>query len=343
MLEGVRRVDHWDRMKDALPPDEARFLPGAAGRPRKALEAITPVIERVQALIDGHRTLDDVVRASGLGRFPTSDAVYELISAGMIHARESPKSAAPAETQELAEDAKVAVEGRSEPRIVCWRQVKVGRPGSAERVPALLQNVSENGARIVVPDPINVASMVYVEFALRKGRGADAVPATVVWTSDDPARLISNTTGIVAGVKFLIRQWRLPDMMVAAALRDSEPELSGEGPDIATVPPIPRGAVVLLRVSGGKTPPDGTALMVDGSDTEAHAHTEFPLEDGELVHILSSGPSGLRADTVPAVVRRPEPLASRHPAPFDYLTHTASLAPVPARPATPEWMGRGGR
>ena len=86
MLEGVRRIDQWSRMKEVLPPENVRLLPVPDGQATGKLEEDTPEIQKVWELIDGQRTLADVVRDSALARFLACDAVYQLLSAGMIKA-----------------------------------------------------------------------------------------------------------------------------------------------------------------------------------------------------------------------------------------------------------------
>ena len=84
MLEGVRRIDHWARMKDVLPPENVLLLPVPEEQARGELEEVTPDIEKVRGMIDGQCTLGDILRDSGLARFPVCDAVYELLNAGLI-------------------------------------------------------------------------------------------------------------------------------------------------------------------------------------------------------------------------------------------------------------------
>ncbi len=84
MLEGARRMDHWERMKDALPPENASLEAVPEEQAQGELEEITPEIEKVRSLIDGQRTLGDIIRESGLAKFLVCDAVYQLMNAGLV-------------------------------------------------------------------------------------------------------------------------------------------------------------------------------------------------------------------------------------------------------------------
>ncbi len=86
MLEGARRMDHWERMKDALPPENVCLVPVPEEQATGELEEVTPEIEKVRSLIDGQRTFGDVIRESGLAKFPVCDAVYQLMNAGLVKA-----------------------------------------------------------------------------------------------------------------------------------------------------------------------------------------------------------------------------------------------------------------
>lgn len=79
IMEGTRRIDEWLEMQKVLPPDDV--LLAVAKSPKVNREEIVLSIEefRILALINGERTLPDLVNLSPMGEFVTYRAVYHLI------------------------------------------------------------------------------------------------------------------------------------------------------------------------------------------------------------------------------------------------------------------------
>lgn len=79
IMEGTRRIDEWMEIEKVLPPDDV--LLAVVKSPKVNLEEIVLSIEefRVLALINGERTLPDLVNLSPMGEFVTYRAVYRLI------------------------------------------------------------------------------------------------------------------------------------------------------------------------------------------------------------------------------------------------------------------------
>ena len=81
ILEGARRIDEWPRIIKAIPSGELVF--------KKKVDAklefdFTPESKRVYDLIDGTRTVNDIIEYSGLGKFRTYSNIFDLLSTDQI-------------------------------------------------------------------------------------------------------------------------------------------------------------------------------------------------------------------------------------------------------------------
>jgi Domain of unknown function (DUF4388)/Type II secretion system (T2SS), protein G len=83
LMEGIRRVDEWPVIHERV-PSRAMVLKvgGRGGRP--APKQIEPNEVKMLDLVDGKRTVQDLVDASGLGEFEAMRALASLVSAGAI-------------------------------------------------------------------------------------------------------------------------------------------------------------------------------------------------------------------------------------------------------------------
>ncbi len=79
IMEGTRRIDEWMEIQKVLPPDNV--LLAVVKSPKVNREEIVLSLEefRILALINGDRTLPDLVNLSPMGEFVTYRAVYRLI------------------------------------------------------------------------------------------------------------------------------------------------------------------------------------------------------------------------------------------------------------------------
>ena len=75
VMEGTRRIDEWMEIQKVLPPDDV--LLSLAKSPKAVQEEITISIDefRVMALINGERTLPDLINVSPMGEFVTCRSV----------------------------------------------------------------------------------------------------------------------------------------------------------------------------------------------------------------------------------------------------------------------------
>jgi len=86
IMEGTRRIDEWVEIQKVLPPDDIILKLNPS--PRAKRDEITMTLEeyRVLSLINGERTMPDLIEASPIGEFVTCRAVYKLIVAGLVQA-----------------------------------------------------------------------------------------------------------------------------------------------------------------------------------------------------------------------------------------------------------------
>ncbi|MBM7842854.1 DUF4388 domain-containing protein [Herpetosiphon giganteus] len=84
IMEGVRRVDEWGRIKDHIPNTDmiARFV----DQPLEKAKSInlTPDEWRIFARINGKDSIKEVISRTGLSEFDVSRIVYGFISAGLV-------------------------------------------------------------------------------------------------------------------------------------------------------------------------------------------------------------------------------------------------------------------
>ncbi|MFH1374671.1 MAG: DUF4388 domain-containing protein [bacterium] len=79
IMEGTRRIDEWLEIQKILPPDDV--LLAIVRSPKINREEIVFSLDefRMLALINGERTLPDLINLSTMGEFVTSRAVYRLM------------------------------------------------------------------------------------------------------------------------------------------------------------------------------------------------------------------------------------------------------------------------
>ena len=84
LLEGARRVDEWGLIEKKIPSMDLVF--DVAKNPDEAGKDVelTPEQKKLIPLIDGLRTVEELVHESGMVEFDTSKALYGLIQAGFV-------------------------------------------------------------------------------------------------------------------------------------------------------------------------------------------------------------------------------------------------------------------
>jgi hypothetical protein len=84
IMEGTRRIDEWMEIQKVLPPDDV--LLQMAKSPKVNREELTISLDefRLLALINGERTLPDLINLSPVGEFVTCRALYRLIVNNLV-------------------------------------------------------------------------------------------------------------------------------------------------------------------------------------------------------------------------------------------------------------------
>lgn len=84
IMEGTRRIDEWMEIQKVLPPDESVLA--LLSSPKVSRGEIVLSLEefRVLALIDGEKTLSELIAVSPMGEFVTCRAVYRLMSGNLV-------------------------------------------------------------------------------------------------------------------------------------------------------------------------------------------------------------------------------------------------------------------
>lgn len=91
IMEGVRRIDEWGRIKDRIPSTDmvVRFLEQPTERVRGV--KLAPEEWRIFARINGRDTLAEIAKKTGLTEFDVARIVYGFLTAGLVEVLRRPK------------------------------------------------------------------------------------------------------------------------------------------------------------------------------------------------------------------------------------------------------------
>ena len=91
IMEGVRRIDEWGRIKDRIPSSDmvVRFV-DQPGEKAKGIQ-LAPEEWRVFARINGRDTLLDIAGKTGLSEFDVCRIVYGFLTAGLVDVIKRPR------------------------------------------------------------------------------------------------------------------------------------------------------------------------------------------------------------------------------------------------------------
>jgi len=86
IMEGTRRIEEWIQIRQILPGDDMRLQ--AVRNPKIKSNTVTMTVDELQLfhLIDGEKSVSELLQASPLSEFCTRKALYNLISSGLIEA-----------------------------------------------------------------------------------------------------------------------------------------------------------------------------------------------------------------------------------------------------------------
>ena len=81
ILEAARRIDEWPRIQETLQSGD--IVLKKVERPELKFTS-SDSDKRLLTLLDGHRSIDDLIEIDGLGKFHTYSTLYKLYSTGQI-------------------------------------------------------------------------------------------------------------------------------------------------------------------------------------------------------------------------------------------------------------------
>jgi tetratricopeptide (TPR) repeat protein len=97
LLEAARRIDEWRKIEHKMPPFETVLIPK-----ENAHEVpLTVQEQQMRELIDGTRSIDEVLRLSEFEFFETCRAIYGLMSAGLLEQPKEPTKKEPVSISEI--------------------------------------------------------------------------------------------------------------------------------------------------------------------------------------------------------------------------------------------------
>jgi hypothetical protein len=84
IMEGTRRIDEWIEIQKVLPPDDVKLK--LTKMPKSGKDEVKLSLDefRILSLINGERSLPDIIEASPIGEFVTLRALYKLIIDGLV-------------------------------------------------------------------------------------------------------------------------------------------------------------------------------------------------------------------------------------------------------------------
>lgn len=109
IMEGMRRIDEWPQIISVLPTLDITFR---VKEDVKVPENIGSEEKRILDIITEYQTLGDLVRISGLGKYMTYQAIYNLIRMDILT-----KSKKPARKKKVQEKKKTQIDSRL---IISW-------------------------------------------------------------------------------------------------------------------------------------------------------------------------------------------------------------------------------
>jgi hypothetical protein len=152
VAECARRLDEWEELKDRIPAPHVRLALRASVEGPVTLSAGE---WHVVTLIDGTRTVSELIDLTGQGEFSTSRLLAELTGKGLVEARDPRKNVTGAFDQVLDEPVRTPPEDQqSEPAAA---PPKPAPPAEDEVAAAADGKVGDNEERTPVDAPITPA------------------------------------------------------------------------------------------------------------------------------------------------------------------------------------------
>lgn len=103
IMEGTRRIDEWLEIQKVLPKDDVLLQISKAPKVNREELTISMDEFRLLSVINGERTLPDLINVSPVGEFVTCRALYRLIVNGLVEVAGRKKDAEVAEKEDEEE------------------------------------------------------------------------------------------------------------------------------------------------------------------------------------------------------------------------------------------------
>jgi len=84
IMEGTRRLDELSRVREKIQSDQMVLAPAKTPEEVATMVQLSPFEKTILGLVDGRRTVREVVDRGGRGEFDALQALYSLLSAGLI-------------------------------------------------------------------------------------------------------------------------------------------------------------------------------------------------------------------------------------------------------------------
>ena len=84
LMEGTRRIDEWNRIRNALPRENTIMKMVQSGLEQTDEVRLTAAEARVLSLTDGQRSIEEIKEKSPFDELETSRAIYGLMMSGLI-------------------------------------------------------------------------------------------------------------------------------------------------------------------------------------------------------------------------------------------------------------------
>jgi len=88
IMEGIRRVDEWEAIRDRTPPLDTVLGLAMNIDERRPEVNLEPEEWRILTLVDGRNTIAEIAERSGLGEFRTCQVIVHLLDAQLIEKKE---------------------------------------------------------------------------------------------------------------------------------------------------------------------------------------------------------------------------------------------------------------
>jgi hypothetical protein len=90
VMEGIHRLDEWAKIRASFPDDDAVIEPQLPVEEVNGRPDLTAEEKRVFPLVDGARTLGEIVNLARLGEYECYSALFALLSAGALLVQGAP-------------------------------------------------------------------------------------------------------------------------------------------------------------------------------------------------------------------------------------------------------------